>query len=394
MLGEQSDISVANFAGARLQLRIIILGIQLNFNQHKTGEYLMRKNKEKFTSVNTDQIAQEFMRDVSPNLIFAKEFFWFYQNGVWKQQEKRAIAGKIQSMIAAYNPSWVKSRLVEDIYRQVSRSLDMHFTGEFDSQKNLVCLENCVLDTETLETLPHDRNLFQTINFPFAYVPDAKAPLWLKFLDEIFPKNLYGDTERTKARLQEWAGYCLIPTAKLEKCLYLHGEDQNGKGVFLKILASMLGDNIVFVEPKNMFSRFQLIVIMGKLVNICSGIKSHTVMSPAFENVVSGGPCTCDIKYKNKITFSPFAKHIFSSNQELPSEFLACKFFRGLDMLTFRRQFSEKDQDEMLVEKLQKEVAGIFNWALVGLQRLRGQNWGLTSSDDFKQIHKENYNVV
>jgi len=43
--------------------------------------------------------------------------------------------------------------------------------------------------------------------------------------------NLENDNERI-ALLQEWAGYCLLPTTDLQKFLLLEGEGSNGKSVY------------------------------------------------------------------------------------------------------------------------------------------------------------------
>ena len=74
---------------------------------------------------------------------------------------------------------------------------------------------------------------------PVAYDPEAAFPKrWLEFLNELLiPADI--------PTLQEYMGYCLIPTTKAQKMLMLVGKGGEGKSRIGSVLRAILGDNMV-----------------------------------------------------------------------------------------------------------------------------------------------------
>ena len=73
---------------------------------------------------------------------------------------------------------------------------------------------------------------------PVAYDPNAPQPKrWLCFLSEL----LYADDIPT---LQEFMGYCLIPTTKAQKMLMIIGKGGEGKSRVGVVLRALLGDSV------------------------------------------------------------------------------------------------------------------------------------------------------
>ena len=105
------------------------------------------------------------------------------------------------------------------------------------------------------------------------------------FLEEV---GLDPDTQDT---LQMWCGYLLIPTAKLQKCLFLIGEGSNGKGVFLMTLQNILGPkNCSSLEMAEFFDRFKVARLRGKLVNISSDVETSQVLDACSKNWRQANP--------------------------------------------------------------------------------------------------------
>ena len=74
------------------------------------------------------------------------------------------------------------------------------------------------------------------------------------------------------------------------------------------------------------------------------------------------------------ITFNSLAKILFSANDFIPTKDRTHDFYRRFDILRFNRIFKSEEQKPELLQELKKEVSGIFNWALEGLERLSQQN--------------------
>ena len=71
-----------------------------------------------------------------------------------------------------------------------------------------------------------------------AYNPDAPTPKkWLQFLSELLqPEDI--------PTLQEFLGYCLLPTTKGQKMLMLIGKGGEGKSRIGLVMRSLLGDSM------------------------------------------------------------------------------------------------------------------------------------------------------
>ena len=191
-------------------------------------------------------------------------------------------------------------------------------------------------------------------------------------------------------RLQEWVGYCLLPQVigTLQKSLFFIGEGSNGKSVFLETVASIL-DNVSHLELSELFDRFKIAEIEGKLANICTDVETSKVMDARFKKIVAGEPQSAERKFKDPFQFQPFAKILFSANDFIPTKDRTHGFYRRFDIVRFDRIFGPEEQKPDLLQDLKKEIPGIFNWALEGLERLSNQEWKMTRSRFMESCHEE-----
>ena len=77
------------------------------------------------------------------------------------------------------------------------------------------------------------------------------------------------------------------------------------------------------------------------------------------------------LKYGNSFLMENYAKLCFNCN-ELPKDIEQSEaYFRRLIVVPFRVTIPEDEQDKELAQKIiASELAGVFNWVLLGLQRL------------------------
>ena len=66
-----------------------------------------------------------------------------------------------------------------------------------------------------------------------------------------------------------------------------------------------------------------------------------------------------------------------------PTDFIAVSTLSGLT------GFGPEEQKPELIQDLKKEIPGIFNWALEGLERLSEQEWQMTRSRFMEGCHDE-----
>lgn len=228
------------------------------------------------------------------------------------------------------------------------------------------------ISTESQELSPPDATDFLTHQLPFAYDPEATAPMFQAFLDRVQP-----DTDCQNV-LAEYLGYVFINPAKLklEKTLLLYGSGANGKSVFFEIVMALLGpDNVSNYSLQNLTTgnAYCRAHLATKLVNYASEINGN-LEADTFKQMVSGEPVEARLPYGQPFIMTNYAKLIFNCN-ELPTDVEHTHaYFRRFLIVPFTVTIPEQEQDRRLATKIiQAELSGVFNWILAGLRRLLEQ---------------------
>ena len=150
----------------------------------------------------------------------------------------------------------------------------------------------------------------------------------------------------------------------------------NGKSVFFEIVNSLLGVNNVSsfslqsLTNDNGYFRAKL---ANKLVNYASEINGNLEAS-IFKQLVSGEPVEARLPYGQPFLLKQYAKLIFNCN-ELPKDVEHTNaYFRRFLIIPFDVTIPHQEQDKQLHTKIiEKELSGVFNWVLEGLNRLLEQ---------------------
>ena len=231
----------------------------------------------------------------------------------------------------------------------------------------------------TFEITPTKRGLrnfeqkdFITHQLPFEYDPEAAAPMFQKYLDEVLP-----DKDKQKV-FAEFCGYIFIKPSvlKLEKMLILFGSGANGKSVFFEILNALLGtENISNYSLQSLTNDngYFRAKIGNKLVNYASEINGK-LETDIFKQMASGEPIEARLPYGDPFILNEYAKLIFNCN-ELPKDVEHTNaYFRRFLIIGFDVTIPEDKQDKQLPQKIiQNELSGVFNWILQGLDRVLEQ---------------------
>jgi putative DNA primase/helicase len=226
-----------------------------------------------------------------------------------------------------------------------------------------------------------DKNDFITYQLPFSYDPEATAPLFQKYLNEVLP-----DVKRQLV-LAEFMGYLFTSNLKLEKALILYGYGANGKSVFYEVSTSLLGVNNVSnysLSSLTNGSGYHRAMLANKLVNYASEINGNLEAS-LFKQLVSGEPIEARLPYGNPMILRDYAKLIFNANT-LPHDVEHTNaFFRRFLIVPFDVTIKPENQDVELSKKIiESELPGVFNWVLSGLDRIL-ENKSFTDCDAIRK---------
>lgn len=297
---------------------------------------------------------------------------YLFNGQYWKilsEQEFRFFLGNVSLKFGVQKFTGKYHRFKDDLVKQF---IDESFLKppKIDKKKVLINLRN-----GTYEISPTGQNLrefrsedFLTYQLPFEYDPEAKCPLFKKYLNEVLP-----DQQRQTV-LAEYLGYVFIKngTLKIEKSLMCYGTGRNGKSVIFEIVKALLGSENVSSYSledltKNKNSRAGII---NKLVNY-SGEISGRIDAGEFKTLSSGEPTSVKILYKDEFVAEQYAKLIFNANK-LPVDVEHTDgFFERFLIIHFDQYIPEDKRDgELHLKIIDKELAGVFNWILDGLKRL------------------------
>ncbi len=224
---------------------------------------------------------------------------------------------------------------------------------------------------------------FLTYQLPFAYDPSAKAPEFIRYLDQVLPDA------GLQHILAEFMGYVFTQNLKLEKCLFLYGSGANGKSVFFQIMCALFGkENMSYFSLANLNEEHNRALLDNKLLNYSSESIGR-IHGDIFKLLVSAEEVQARMKYGDSFFLRSIPKLCFNCNQ-LPSN-IDCSdaFFRRLLIVPFQVKISEDQQDKFLaIRIITHELPAIFNWVLQGLDRLIRQK-GFTASPIVDQLIEE-----
>jgi len=306
------------------------------------------------------------------------DFIYLYNGTFWAEIDKETFQKFLgeaaeQMGVAKFSARFYQFR--EQLFKQFLATAYLP-TPESNKDTVLINLQNGTFEISPQGTKlrPFDRSDFITYQLPFEYNPQAKAPLFEAYLNRVLP-----DLERQRV-LAEYLGFVFIrhgsKTLKEEKALILYGTGANGKSVFFEIVTAMFGrDNVSNYSLQSLTEEkgFYRAKISNKLINYASEI-SGKLEASLFKNMVSGEPVEACLKYGQPFTMTDYAKFIFNCN-ELPKDVEHTNaYFRRFLIIPFDVTIPEHEQDKNLHAKIiEKELSGVFNWVLQGLNRLLEQ---------------------
>ena len=215
--------------------------------------------------------------------------------------------------------------------------------------------------------------------FPVRFNPKVKKPeRWLRFLSDLLrPEDI--------PTLQEFIGYCLIPSNAGQKMLVIKGSGGEGKSQIGNVLSKLFGayakDGSVGKISENRFARADLEHV---LLMIDDDMRLEALRQTNYVKSIVTAKSKMDLERKGKQSYQGWmtARIMAFSNGDLMSLFdRSDGFFRRQLILTTKRKPPDRPDDPELADKLCEELEGIFLWAFEGLQRLVKNNFRFTESD-------------
>lgn len=329
-----------------------------------------------------------------------REDWYIWQGGKYK----RRADDTLRVNVTAYLQKWAqdiyyrdktKIRVTRNLANDVIANIQplVHIGESFQLNSFLdgidrgrfLCLQNGLLNLETRELIPHTPNYFTTVCLPYDYEPDAACLEFELFLTDI----MLGRHDHIDL-LQEFIGYLFRPDLWEQKFLLCVGEGANGKGVLFEVIQNLIGKENCSQVPISQFAdRFSLYSTIGKMCNLTH--ESSHILEHEAENIlksyVAGDRLTIDRKHRDPVDIQPTAKLLIATNSLPRFGDKTQAIWRRILLVPFDLVIEQQYQIKNKAKILKRELPGILNWALTGLDRLNAN--GFTVPQGQRELMEE-----
>ena len=335
-------------------------------------------------NINEALFCEEFLQE--RRIIFANRAF-FTPNG--RVTDDIVLRGEVYEKLKSYTISSVPQKI-----KNIMELLKLEaMVQDLPPQPDRLHVANgtLMLDGRFIEG---KQEIVQS-RLPVSYNPDASAPaLWLNFLDGLlYPEDI--------PTLQEFIGYCLIPSNKGQRMMVIKGNGGEGKSQIGAVLSSIFGTNMkdgsIGKISENRFARADLEHI---LLCVDDDMRMEALRQTNYVKSIVTAQGKMDLERKGKQSYQGwmFARLLAFSNGDLQALYdRSDGFYRRQLVLTTKEKPADRADDPDLAEKMKAEAEGIFLWAFEGLQRLVANNFKFTESDRIREnreaVKRDNNNI-
>ena len=299
---------------------------------------------------------------------------FFTPDGYCQTEDIKAeIYGLIKDYVRSF-PAQTAGNIIENLKIEAK-------SKELLVDENLIHFANGTYNA--LDCLKTEEKVFCRNRLPVNYAGvTAKAPEnWMRFVNELL------EPEDVKT-LQEFMGYCMIPSTRAQKMLLIIGNGGEGKSRIGVVMRDILGDNMNNGSiPKLETNSFARADLEHKLLMVDDDMRMENL--PTTNNlkalITADGPMDLEKKGVQSYQGLMYCRLMAFSNGFLRSaNDDSYGFFRRQLILMTKPRAKDRKDDPFLSDKLRAEKEQIAVWALDGLYRLRKQNFRFTVSDRSK----------
>ena len=354
------------------------LGIEL----HVKGERAAAKGAADNTPTH-DELAQQWL-DEHPQTCYGLGEFRRYAGGCWNLlSDSDAECEILDVLIRNKQTSNLKTNayMLKSV-KKLAQLLSLVSDKRFDADYNLFACGNGTLDITTRVLRNHSPDDYLLSRVEYDYDPAATAPTWLRVMDESAPVG-------TRDFLQEFAGYAFTTATDLEVSAWLVGRRGSGKSTIIEGFMVLLGSRYGILSLKQIEkSSFGLGGIIGKTLLLSTEQSPGYIRETGTVNqIISGEPVTIDRKFREPVEYRSCAKILWAMNSAPRVADPEDGIFRRAKIIKFATpKWPQKDTS--LKARLRSEGAGILNWALDGLDRLRKRG-DFEITDEIKRASAE-----
>lgn len=397
----------------KLKARAAQLGIKsTTFDSFRKAFEKDQKSKATREKAKRDKEDGYINRSAAPYMdgkeILDKPFYDYFAE---QHEEIHCINGKFYSISGSIERKAIEAEVQEEIapfYMKNTAKKVKNLTDFIENacymqppkpEQNTIHVKNgCInIDREYSQIyLPDICFCLNRINT--SYEPTAPKPeKWLKFLDDLLEPE-------DQVTLQEYLGYCLLPTTKAQKMLIIIGNGGEGKSIIGSVMKELFGLSNIATGKLNSLeeNRFQAANLENKLLFIDDDLCTAACEESAVvkEIVTCDGTMNMEQKGKQSYQGNMYCRLLAFGNQSINTLHDHSEgAYRRRIILTVKPKPPNRVADKDLKFKIIKEeLPGILNWMLDGLHTLQMGGYEFSISEKAKanleQSKRDSFNVI
>ena len=379
-----------------------------SFNEDKTKKIMPRSWDDQGRGL---RMRDQFATVLKFNAVDKK---WFFFNGSYWQEdignqrvelaaERVANSIKKEKPELSFSTKTDEDKAMNEWYRfqKDSRShmAKMHMIdefkkyvivkhGEFDKEDMLLNTESGYVDLSSGELHDHDIDKKFSHQTVAEYSDNVDAPLWEKFLNQIFNND-----EELIHYVQKAIGYSFTGSVD-EQCLFiLNGRGRNGKSVFSNVVSDVAGNyakqmnvqTIVAKKNQSGSANSDIARLEGARIVTSSELNEGDRFDESLVKQLTGGDkILARFLYGSEFEYKPKFKIWMATNHLPIIRGTDDGIWRRIKIIPFNIQIPKEKVDKKLEYKLKAEYTGILNWIVQGA--IMWQQEGLEDPEAVKQV--------
>lgn len=341
--------------------------------------------KESGRNASADVVADVVLQMYEDNLVFSlkhNQFFMYEREGqgLWSPMSKVEMVGDIRSkLLQVRNKGGIiegfNTKLINDVNDQLQSAL--YFKEWYEGSRYLL-FTNGVLDIETRELLPFNRELYLTQQQPYAYDSAATCEEIVKWL-----KHVQRDSWNRTQVLRAWLRATLLGRYEMQKFVEIVGPGKSGKSTYANLAVALVGrKNVYSTDFENLEkNRFEAAGYMGKKLLLFQDADRWGGSVSRLKAITGSDWIRSERKYQNE-NQEPFQFKgvvIITANEAIQSTDYTSGLARRRLTIPFDRPFTggPNEQRELIKFNQKGEPEGDFAPLLPGLV-----NWLLDMTEE------------
>jgi len=330
----------------------------------------------------SDKVTDVLLQMYRGNLLYSQphgQFFLYEKDkkkGLWSPLTKIDVLGDIRGKLKElgdFLPKGFSTNLMNDVFAQLQAELA--FDNWYEGGEYLL-FTNGVLNIDTRELLPFDRELHMIQQMPYNYDASATCEeivIWLKHTQ-------HGSWQRAQV-LRAWLRATLLGCYEIQKFIEIVGPGKSGKSTYANLAVALVGkQNTYSTDFENLEkNRFEAASYMGKKLLLFQDADRWGGSVSKLKAITGNDWIRSERKYQTE-SQDPFQYHgvvMITANEAIQSTDYTSGLARRRLTVPFDRPFEggQAEQKELIKFDAKGMPQGVFAPMLPGLV-----NWLLDMS--------------